>query len=68
MKRLLAVGFGLGLAVAGVFVACGGDDSTGGTTAAAAGSAARARLIVPLRSATEIEANALAGTFDIVIG
>lgn len=30
--------------------------------------AARARLIVPLRQAPEIEANALAGTFDIVIG
>ena len=29
--------------------------------------AARARLIVPLRPAAEIEANALAGTFDIVI-
>ena len=30
--------------------------------------AARARLIVPLRPTPEIEANALAGTFDIVIG
>jgi protocatechuate 3,4-dioxygenase beta subunit len=30
--------------------------------------AARARLIVPLRLATEAEANALAGTFDIVLG
>jgi protocatechuate 3,4-dioxygenase beta subunit len=30
--------------------------------------AARARLIVPLRPAPELEANALAGTFDIVIG
>jgi protocatechuate 3,4-dioxygenase, beta subunit len=30
--------------------------------------AARARLIVPLRPAPQIEANALAGTFDIVIG
>ena len=30
--------------------------------------AARARLIVPLRPAPEIEANALAGTFDIVLG
>ena len=30
--------------------------------------AARARLIVPLRPAPEIEANALVGTFDIVIG
>jgi protocatechuate 3,4-dioxygenase beta subunit len=30
--------------------------------------AARARLIVPLRPAPETEANALAGTFDIVIG
>jgi protocatechuate 3,4-dioxygenase, beta subunit len=30
--------------------------------------AARARLIVPLRPAPEVEANALAGTFDIVIG
>jgi protocatechuate 3,4-dioxygenase beta subunit len=30
--------------------------------------AARARLIVPLRPASEIEANALAGAFDIVIG
>jgi len=30
--------------------------------------AARARLIVPLRSAPESEANALAGTFDIVLG
>jgi protocatechuate 3,4-dioxygenase, beta subunit len=29
--------------------------------------AARARLIVPLRPASEIETNALAGTFDIVI-
>jgi protocatechuate 3,4-dioxygenase beta subunit len=29
--------------------------------------AARARLVVPLRLAPEIEANALAGTFDIVI-
>jgi protocatechuate 3,4-dioxygenase beta subunit len=31
-------------------------------------SAARARLIVPLRPAPELEANALAGTFDIVLG
>jgi len=30
--------------------------------------AARARLIVPLRQAPELEATALAGTFDIVIG
>jgi len=30
--------------------------------------AARARLIVPLRPASEIEANVLAGTFDIVVG
>ena len=30
--------------------------------------AARARLIVPLRPAPELEANALAGTFDIVLG
>jgi protocatechuate 3,4-dioxygenase, beta subunit len=30
--------------------------------------AARARLIVPLRPASEVEANALTGTFDIVIG
>jgi protocatechuate 3,4-dioxygenase beta subunit len=30
--------------------------------------AARARLIVPLRPAAELEANALAGTFDIVLG
>jgi protocatechuate 3,4-dioxygenase beta subunit len=30
--------------------------------------AARARLIVPLRPALEIEPNALAGTFDIVLG
>ena len=30
--------------------------------------AARDRLIVPLRPASEIEANALAGAFDIVIG
>ena len=30
--------------------------------------AARARLIVPLRPAPEAEANALAGTFDIVLG
>jgi len=30
--------------------------------------AARARLIVPLRPATETEAGALAGTFDIVLG
>jgi protocatechuate 3,4-dioxygenase beta subunit len=30
--------------------------------------AARARLIVPLRPASEIETNALAGTFDIVLG
>jgi protocatechuate 3,4-dioxygenase beta subunit len=30
--------------------------------------AARARLIVPLRAAPEIEVNALAGTFDIVLG
>jgi protocatechuate 3,4-dioxygenase beta subunit len=30
--------------------------------------AARARIIVPLRPAPELEANALAGTFDIVIG
>jgi len=29
---------------------------------------ARARLIVPLRPAPELEANALAGTFDIVLG
>ncbi len=32
------------------------------------GPAARARLIVPLRPAPELEANALAGTFDIVVG
>jgi len=30
--------------------------------------AARARLIVPLHPATGVEVNALAGTFDIVIG
>src|SRR5437763_13110348 len=30
--------------------------------------AARARLIVPLRPAPELDANALAGTFDIVLG
>jgi protocatechuate 3,4-dioxygenase beta subunit len=30
--------------------------------------AARARLIVPLRPAPELEANALAGSFDIVLG
>jgi protocatechuate 3,4-dioxygenase beta subunit len=30
--------------------------------------AARARLIVPLLPAPGVEANALAGTFDIVIG
>jgi protocatechuate 3,4-dioxygenase beta subunit len=30
--------------------------------------AARARLIVPLRPAPELEANAVAGTFDIVLG
>jgi protocatechuate 3,4-dioxygenase beta subunit len=30
--------------------------------------AARARLIVPLRPAPELEPNALAGTFDIVLG
>lgn len=30
--------------------------------------AARARLIVPLRPAPELEANALVGTFDIVLG
>jgi hypothetical protein len=30
--------------------------------------AARARLIVPLRPAPELEASALAGTFDIVLG
>jgi protocatechuate 3,4-dioxygenase beta subunit len=30
--------------------------------------AARARLIVPLRPAVEMETNALAGTFDIVLG
>jgi protocatechuate 3,4-dioxygenase, beta subunit len=30
--------------------------------------AARDRLIVPLRPAPEVEANALAGTFDIVLG
>jgi protocatechuate 3,4-dioxygenase, beta subunit len=30
--------------------------------------AARARLIVPLRPAPELEAHALAGTFDIVLG
>jgi protocatechuate 3,4-dioxygenase, beta subunit len=30
--------------------------------------AARARLIVPLGTAADVEPNALAGTFDIVLG
>jgi protocatechuate 3,4-dioxygenase beta subunit len=30
--------------------------------------AARGRLIVPLRPAADVEPNALAGTFDIVLG